>query len=83
MRAEGPLLRAARLLGASEAIRESLGQTISPIDRPGYEQTIAAIRDSLGAEAFDAARATGRSMTVDQAIAAVFYGDSGEQDSAT
>jgi predicted ATPase len=82
-RIDGQPRRAARLLGASEALRDSLRRAIPPVDRAGYEQTIAVIRDSLAPEAFDAARAAGLSMTVDQAIAAALYDDSAEPDSPT
>jgi predicted ATPase/DNA-binding XRE family transcriptional regulator len=76
LRAEGQPLRAARLFGASEAVRESLGQTIPPIDRPGYDQTLAAIRDNLTLDAFDTARTAGHAMTADQAIAAALSDNS-------
>ncbi len=68
-RSAGDSQRAARLLGASEAMRESMLQIVSPIDRPDYERTLAAIRDSMTPDEFDTARAAGRALTVDQAIA--------------
>jgi hypothetical protein len=76
--AEGQPHHAARLLGVSEAVRESLGQTIPPVDRPAYDQTIAAVRASLPSDEFDRQRAAGRSMTAEQAIERVLSGGSGE-----
>jgi predicted ATPase len=71
---DGNLTRAARLLGASEALREAMNQTLPPVDRAGYEHTVAAIQTSLRAEDYELAHAEGRALTLEQAIAAALNG---------
>jgi ATP/maltotriose-dependent transcriptional regulator MalT len=61
---------AAQLWGAAEALRESLGTPMPPVDRPDYERSVAATRAQLGMEAFVAAWEEGRAMTAEQALAA-------------
>jgi tetratricopeptide (TPR) repeat protein len=61
--------RAARLLGAAEALREELGLPLSPADSPAVEATAAAARAALGDEAFEAARAAGRALPLERAVA--------------
>jgi hypothetical protein len=61
--------RAARLFGADEALRETLGLGILPIWRDHYQRGVAAARALLGDAAFAAAWAEGRAMTLVQAIA--------------
>jgi predicted ATPase/class 3 adenylate cyclase len=56
--------RAARLLGASAALREMIGAP-----QPPQEQTVAAARAALGEEAWAAAFAAGRALTLEQAAA--------------
>lgn len=58
--------RAARLLGASDALAEALAVPLIaiPFVRPIRERSVAAARDGLGDEAFEAAAAAGRSMTL-------------------
>lgn len=60
---------AARLLGAAEVLRESIGVSLQPFGMPRYEQTIATLRAQLAPEQFDAAWATGRSMTFEDGVA--------------
>jgi non-specific serine/threonine protein kinase len=67
--AEGKAERAAQLLGAVEHMRETLGIAFSPRQRARHERHVAAIRDSLDQEVFAAARARGKAMTIDQAVA--------------
>lgn len=66
--AEGRHLRAVRLGGASEAIKEAAGGHAPPpfIDLPDPRE---AARDELGAAAIAAAWEEGRAMTLDQALA--------------
>jgi hypothetical protein len=66
---------AARLLGAAEALREELGLPLSPADSPAVEATAAAARAALGDEAFEAARAEGRALPLEQAIAEALASD--------
>jgi predicted ATPase/Tfp pilus assembly protein PilF len=67
--AEGKAERAAQLLGAVEHMRETFGIAFSPRQRARHERHVAAIRDSLDQEVFAAARARGKAMTIDQAVA--------------
>jgi ATP/maltotriose-dependent transcriptional regulator MalT len=64
------ILWAARLWGAAEALRESAGIPLSPIERADYERRVAAARTLLGEQAFAQAWTEGRTMTPEQAIAA-------------
>jgi predicted ATPase/DNA-binding CsgD family transcriptional regulator len=60
---------AARLVGATEVLREALGVPIDPITLPDYELTVTALRAELGESAFDVAFAAGRSLTLEEAKA--------------
>jgi len=59
---------AARLWGAAEALRETTGAPIPPVERPAYESSVAAARAQLGEKPFAAAWAEGRLMTPEQAL---------------
>jgi DNA-binding CsgD family transcriptional regulator len=59
--------RAARLLGAADAVRREAGRPPMLVDRPGAEA--AAARAALGEAAFAAAWAEGRAMTLEQVVA--------------
>jgi len=61
--------RAARLWGAAERLRQSIGCRPAPATRATYERALAATRARLGEEAFVAAWQRGRALTVEQAIA--------------
>ena len=65
---EAPL-RAARLWGAAEALRQSIGCRPAPAGRATREQLMAAARAQLGDSAFDAAWAAGQTLTLEQAVA--------------
>ena len=58
--------RAARLLGAAEALRETIGTVIAPCERLQHNQTTKAVRTALGDEAFDAALRQGQLATVEE-----------------
>jgi predicted ATPase len=60
--------RGARLLGASEALLESIGAVQEPIDRALYTKGAASARSQLGDEAFERARQEGRAMSEEAAI---------------
>ncbi len=60
--------RAARLLGAAEALREAIG-IHARIFRAIYEYAIAAVRAALSAAEMAQTWAEGRAMTVEQAVA--------------
>jgi tetratricopeptide (TPR) repeat protein len=67
---QGQLERAARLLGATEALLEACSARMDdPLERIDYDRNVAAARAKLGAEAFAAAWAAGRAMSLEQAIA--------------
>src|SRR5262249_8245442 len=61
--------RAARLLGAGEALLEAIGAAVFPSNRGDHGRRGAAMRAALGEEAFGAARAAGRSLPPEEAIA--------------
>jgi non-specific serine/threonine protein kinase len=62
-------LRAARLFGAAEALRETLGAPILPHNQEYHQRRVMAARAQLDEAAFAAAWAEGRVMTLKQAIA--------------
>jgi predicted ATPase/class 3 adenylate cyclase/DNA-binding CsgD family transcriptional regulator len=61
---------AARLWGATEALRETMGTPIPPVYRADYDRSVAAARAQIGEKAFAAAWTQGRMMTPEQALAA-------------
>jgi len=67
---QGEPARAARFWGAAEALRESTGVPIWPVERAAYEHTVEGVRAQLGEQAFAAAWNEGRLMTPEQALAA-------------
>jgi predicted ATPase/class 3 adenylate cyclase/DNA-binding CsgD family transcriptional regulator len=66
----GEPARAARLWGAAEALRTAIGTPIPPVECADYEHAVTAARTHLGAKAFAAAWAEGRTMSPEQALAA-------------
>ncbi len=68
--AQGELLQSARLWGAAEALREAIGAPIPPVYRLAYEQAVTAARTQFGEKPFTAAWAQGRTMTLEQVLAA-------------
>ncbi len=68
--AQGEEAWAVRLWGAAEFLRESCGVPLTPVERVDYEPAVDAARTRLGAKAFAAAWTDGRSMTLDQVLAA-------------
>jgi hypothetical protein len=63
--------RAARLLGASEALLESLGVGHQPQDQVEIDRYIAATRQQLDEKIFKKAWNEGRAMSLEQAMAYV------------
>ena len=59
---------AARLWGAAEVMRETIGEPLSPVEQASYERAIKNARRRLGVRAFAAAWAQGRTLTPDQAL---------------
>jgi predicted ATPase/class 3 adenylate cyclase len=69
--ARGESLKAARLLGASEALVSAIGLRGHPYYRPDrvlYERVKAEVRTKLGEAAFEAALDEGRAMPAEQAV---------------
>jgi predicted ATPase/transcriptional regulator with XRE-family HTH domain len=60
--------QAARLFGAAEAARERIGAPLPQGDRPMYDRHLAQARADLDETTFDAVRAEGRVMTLDEAV---------------
>jgi len=60
--------RAARLLGAADALLKATGAQLEPADRPDFERNVGMVRARLGEAAFAAAWAEGQGMTLEQAI---------------
>lgn len=68
-------VRAAQLLGAAAALRESIGQELPPGVRPGIDRTKAPLANQLGVTSFAQAYAAGHAMTTEQAIAYALEGN--------
>ena len=63
----GDRSRAVRLFGAGEALREAMGASVL-LHLGDYDGAVAAARDHLSEEAFAAAWAEGRAMTLEEAV---------------
>jgi predicted ATPase/DNA-binding CsgD family transcriptional regulator len=66
--AQGQAERSARLWGAAESLRDSLGIAFSPFERSYYEPYVSAAQDRLDEASWDAAWTEGRAMTSEQAV---------------
>jgi len=73
--AQGEPLKSARLWGRAEALREDMGALVYPVDRPEYERAVEDARTHFGEEAFAAAWAEGRIISLAQVIDEVFKMD--------
>jgi hypothetical protein len=67
--AQGYAQKAARLLGASEALLEQMGFGLQAADQSEIAQYAVATREQLSEAAFDAAWSEGRAMSLDEAVA--------------
>jgi non-specific serine/threonine protein kinase len=67
--AKGQPLRAARLLGADAALRNTMGRAIDFGDRPDYESNLVSLRAQLDSVTFETAWTEGQALTWEQAIA--------------
>ena len=68
---QGAWTRAARLIGATESIRETLGTSplsLSPGERATYEESIALVRAELGESELSRLQAAGRAMTFEGSL---------------
>ena len=70
----GGFERAATLVGAAESIMAAQQMAWPPDERPHYERMLARLPEAMGPSAFERARTIGRSMTIEQAIAAARRG---------
>ena len=71
---------AARLLGAAEALRESLGGALEGVELALHERGLAALPDGAAA---DAAWAAGRTLTADEAVVLALGSVSSKSDFGT
>lgn len=67
--AQGQFHRAAQLVGAVDQFRETMGSPLARADQNGYDATVAVTGSRLGDQAFRAARAEGRAMSLEQVVA--------------
>jgi non-specific serine/threonine protein kinase len=67
--ARGRAETSARLFGAAEGIAATLGAPLFPRDRPVRERVLATLEVALGPEQLAAARAAGRSLPLERAVA--------------
>jgi tetratricopeptide (TPR) repeat protein len=64
----GQPIRAARLLGAAETLREAIGASLSAVNRDTLDHVFATMRRHLTEDALALALTQGRMLTVDEAI---------------
>jgi hypothetical protein len=69
--ARGQPDRAARLFGATESARKTIGYPLRPYQRAEYDRSVGALRGALGEEGAITALDEGRRMTLEQAAAYV------------
>jgi len=67
---QGELNRATRFWGAAEALRETIGAPIWPVERASYERSVAVARSRLGERAFAVTWSDGRTRPLEQTLAA-------------
>lgn len=65
---QGQTTRAARLVGAAEALRELSGMPVPPYRRADYERILTTVRAQSDEATFAKAWSEGRAMTMEQAI---------------
>jgi DNA-binding CsgD family transcriptional regulator len=65
----GSVAQAARLIGASSALRERSGAALWPKERVRFEQTVAVARASLGTDEFARQEAAGRALPLTEVLA--------------
>jgi DNA-binding CsgD family transcriptional regulator len=66
--------RAARLMGAADAIRRCTGYMHFQLYRAGYDRTVMTFRTSMGDAAFEQAWAEGAALSVEEAVAYALRG---------
>lgn len=60
--------KAAALSGAVEKLLEAAGTRTETVNKRGYGRYLASAREQLGGTAWQAAQATGRAMTMEEAV---------------
>jgi hypothetical protein len=68
-------VRIARLLAAARTVRADIDVPLPPVDRADDEHRRDALRTALGEEAFAAAWASGRAMSLEDAVCAALAED--------
>jgi predicted ATPase/DNA-binding CsgD family transcriptional regulator len=66
----GMAVRAARLWGAAEALRKTMGAPIWPVERACHEQAVSSVRVLIGEKVFVAAWHEGKTMSLEQILTA-------------
>jgi hypothetical protein len=61
--------KAARLLGAAEALRQKINMDMTPPEREEYEKEVADLKANMDEKEFASLWSEGRSTTMDEAIA--------------
>jgi hypothetical protein len=64
----GHPVRAARLLGAADRVRASIGAPLAPMQQPDHARQAAAAEANLGSTAFAAAWAAGRGLPLEEVV---------------
>ena len=65
----GQAKRAGSLFGAASRLRTVMRSPVFPVDRPGYDQTLAELEATLGADAFASAWTAGEAMSAQESVA--------------
>ena len=65
---EAQLPDSAKIFGFAEALRAPVRSVIDPADRPEYNRLVSELRSALGADAFAALWAEGRSMSLEETV---------------
>jgi hypothetical protein len=68
--AQGEPVRTVWFMSAAKALREVIGTPLPSLFQAMHELTIASVRTQLGEQAFNTVWAEGRTMTLEQALAA-------------
>ncbi len=63
---------AARLLGSAEALRDAIKTPLPAGAREEYERSMRALQGRLGQQGFEAARSSGRALSAEMALGAIF-----------
>jgi len=69
LREQGQPERAARLLGAADALREVIGAPVPPCERADHDRAVATVRAGMGEKEFAEARAEGQMLSPQQILA--------------